>query len=164
MLLTYEMAMNFVMMVNCIDVDTTSLNHIIKSLDKAFFGIDTDAYIDGQEFHNLRQLMLLNSIGDPSMMREKLAYEMMAFSGLPASLVAHVELWIDITDDDQPILYWCFCTMVERVDNKYLNNRFGRDSKGGNLNKANHAQRAIGFSVLWQEQGLILVIVSVLIP
>jgi len=103
--------------------------------------IDTDAYIDGQEFHNLRQLMLLNSIGDPSMMREKLAYEMMAFAGLPASHVAYIELWIDITDDDQPALYWGVYTLVERVDNKYLSNRFGRDSKGGNLYKASHAQR-----------------------
>ena len=103
--------------------------------------IDTDAYIDGQEFHNLRQLMLLNSIGDPSMMREKLAYEMMAFAGLPASHVAYVELWIDITDDDQPAFYWGVYTLVERVDNKYLSNRFGPDSKGGNLYKASHAQR-----------------------
>ncbi len=103
--------------------------------------IDTDAYVDGQEFHNLRQLMLLNSIGDPSMMREKLAYEMMEFAGLSASHVAYVELWIDITDDDHPPLYWGVYTLVERVDNKYLSNRFGRDSKGGNLYKASHAQR-----------------------
>lgn len=103
--------------------------------------IDTDAYIDGQEFHNLRQLMLLNSIGDPSMMREKLAYEMMAFAGLPASHVAYIELWIDLIDDEQPPLYWGVYTLVERVDNKYLSNRFGPDSKGGNLYKASHAQR-----------------------
>lgn len=103
--------------------------------------IDTDAYVDGQEFHNLRQLMLLNSIGDPSLMREKLAYEMMEFAGLPASHVAYVELWIDITDDNQQPLYWGVYTLVERVDNKYLGNRFGQDSKGGNLYKASHAQR-----------------------
>ena len=103
--------------------------------------IDTDAYVDGQEFHNLRQLMLLNNIGDPSMLKEKLAYEMMEFAGLPASHVAYVELWIDITDDDQPAIYWGVYTLVERVDNKYLGNRFGQDSKGGNLYKASHAQR-----------------------
>jgi spore coat protein H len=103
--------------------------------------IDTDAYIDGQEYHNLRQLMLLNNIGDPSLLREKLAYEMMRFAGLPASHVAYVELWIDLTDDGQPATYWGVYTLVERVDNKYLGNRFGQDSKGGNLYKASHAQR-----------------------
>ncbi len=112
-----------------------------ESGDKKPWKIDTDAYVDGQEFHNLRQLMLLNSIGDPSMLYEKLAYGMMEFAGLPASHVAYVELWIDITDDDQPLLYWGVYTLVERVDNKYLANRFGPDSVGGNLYKASHAQR-----------------------
>ncbi len=112
-----------------------------ESGDKKPWKIDTDAYVDGQEFHNLRQLMLLNSIGDPSMLYEKLAYGMMEFAGLPASHVAYIELWIDITDDDQPPLYWGVYTLVERVDNKYLDNRFGQDSVGGNLYKASHAQR-----------------------
>jgi spore coat protein H len=103
--------------------------------------IDTDAYVDGQEFHNLRQLMLLNNIGDPSMLKEKLSYEMMEFTGVPASHVSYVELWIDITDDGQPAQYWGVYTLVERVDNKYLANRFGQDSVGGNLYKASHAQR-----------------------
>ncbi|MBN2148408.1 MAG: CotH kinase family protein [Anaerolineales bacterium] len=112
-----------------------------ESGDKKPWKIDTDAYIDGQEYHNLRQLMLLNSIGDPSLLREKLAYEMMRFAGLPASHVAYVELWIDITDDSRPATFWGIYTLVERVDNKYLDNRFGRDSQGGNLYKASHAQR-----------------------
>jgi hypothetical protein len=112
-----------------------------ESGDKKPWKIDTDAYVDGQEFHNLRQLMLLNSIGDPGMVYEKLAYEGMEFAGLPASHVAYVELWIDISDDDQPPIYWGVYTLVERVDNKYLANRFGPDSVGGNLYKASHAQR-----------------------
>ncbi len=67
--------------------------------------IDTDAYMDGQEFYNLRQLILINAIGDPSLLREKLAYEMMDFAGVSASHSAFVELWIDISDDDQPPVY-----------------------------------------------------------
>ena len=103
--------------------------------------IDTDAYVAGQEFHNLRQLMLLNNIGDPSLLEEKLAYAMIEFAGLPASHVAFVELWIDLTDDSQPPIFWGVYSLVERVDNKYLANRFGAESKGGNLYKASHAQR-----------------------
>jgi len=52
-----------------------------------------------------------------------------------------VELWIDFIDDEQLPMYWGVYTLVERVDNKYIGNRFGQDSKGGNLYKASHAQR-----------------------
>jgi len=103
--------------------------------------IDTDAYVDGQEFRNLRQLILLNNIGDPSLLKEKLAYEMMRFAGVPASHVAYVELWIDLVDDSEPPMYWGVYTLVERADNKYIANRFGREARGGNLYKASHAQR-----------------------
>lgn len=108
--------------------------------EKKPWKIDTDYYVADQEFHNLKQLMFINNIGDASMMQEKLLYEMMQFAGLPASFVSYVELWIDITDDGQPSEYWGVYTMVERVDQKFVGNRFGRDAKGGNLYKASHAQ------------------------
>jgi spore coat protein H len=112
-----------------------------NSGEKKPWVIDTNAFVDGQEFHNLHQLLLLNSIGDPTLLYEKLAYEMMAFTGLPASHTAHVELWIDLSDDEQPAIFWGVYLMVERVDNKYLSNRFGPESEGGNLYKASHAER-----------------------
>jgi spore coat protein H len=109
--------------------------------DKKPWAIDTDAYIDGQEFHNLRKLLLINNIGDPSLLKEALAYQMMAFAGVPASHTAFVQLWFDILDDESPAIFWGVYTLVERVDNKYLANRFGADSTSGNLYKASHAQR-----------------------
>jgi spore coat protein H len=112
-----------------------------ESGQKKPWKIDTDAYVEGQEFHNLRQLMFTNNIGDPSMLQEKLAYDLMQFAGVPASHVCFVELWIDFTDDDQPPIFWGVYTMIERVDRKFLANRFGQDSKDGNLYKANHALR-----------------------
>lgn len=114
--------------------------------------IDTDAYVEGQEFHNLRQLLLLNNIGDPSLLKEKLAYEMMRFAGVPASHAAFVALWFDLVDDGQPPIYWGVYTLVERVDNKYLANRFGRDALGGNLYKASHAQRGPMDLIYYGEQ------------
>lgn len=103
--------------------------------------INTDAYISDQEYHNLRQLMFINSIGDPSMLMEKLSYELMHFAGLPASHVTFVEFWIDFTDDSAPPQFWGVYTMIERVDRKFLNSRFSPDAKDGNLYKASHAQR-----------------------
>ena len=102
---------------------------------------DLDAYVEGQEYHNLRQLMLINNIGDPSMLQEKLAYDMMHFAGVPSSHTCFVELWIDLTDDDRGAIFWGVYTMIERVDKKFLASRFGRDNKAGNLYKANHALR-----------------------
>lgn len=112
-----------------------------ESGEKKPWKINTDAYVEGQEFHNLRQLMFINNIGDPSMLQEKLAYDVMHFAGVPASFVCFVEVWIDFTDDNEPSIFWGVYTMVERVDKKFLANRFGQDSKGGNLYKASHALR-----------------------
>lgn len=112
-----------------------------QSGNKKPWVIDTDAYIDGQEFHNLKQLILLNNLGDPTLLKELLAYKMMEFAGLPASHTSFVELWFDILDDGAPSIYWGVYTLVERVDNKYLANRFGQGSTAGNLYKASHAQR-----------------------
>jgi len=114
--------------------------------------IDTNAYVKGQEFRNLKQLLLLNNIGDPSLLREKMAYDMMRFSGLPASHAAFVELWIDLVDDGQAPMYWGVYSLVERVDNKYLANRFGQDARGGNLYKASHAQRGPMDLIYYGEQ------------
>jgi hypothetical protein len=89
----------------------------------------------------LKQLVFTNNIGDPSMLQEKLAYDMMRFAGIPASHVCYVELWIDFVDDDLNPIYWGVYSMIERIDKKFLSNRFGRDSTGGNLYKASYAQR-----------------------
>jgi len=112
-----------------------------ESGDKKPWKIDTDAYVENQEYHNLRQLMLLNNIGDPSMLQEKLAYDMMHFAGVPASFACFAEVWIDFSDDGQPPVFWGIYSLVERVDKKFLANRFGLDFASGNLYKANHALR-----------------------
>jgi len=112
-----------------------------ESGEKKPWKFDTDAYIEGQEFHNLKQLVFTNNIGDPTMLREKIAYDMMGFAGVPSSHVCFVEFWIDLIDDDRPPIFWGVYTMIERVDKKFLANRFGPDSKDGNLYKASHAQR-----------------------
>lgn len=112
-----------------------------ESKEKKPWKIDTDYFVEGQEYHNLKQLMFINSIGDPTLIQEKLTYDMLAFAGVPASHVCYVEFWIDITDDTQPPIFWGVYAMIERVDRKFLGSRFGNDYKHGNLYKASHAQR-----------------------
>ncbi len=103
---------------------------------KKSWKIDTDYYVAGQEYRNLKQLLFHNNYGDPSLLREKMAYDMMAFAGVPASHTAYVELWVDIVDDGRPSEYWGLYTMVERVDAKFVANRFDKDLGIGNLYKA----------------------------
>jgi spore coat protein H len=103
---------------------------------KKSWKVDTDIFVGGQEYANLKQLLLHNNFADPSMLREKIAYDMMRFAGLPSSHVAYVELYIDILEDGKPPIYWGIYSMVERLDRKYLSNNFGRDSRHGNLYKA----------------------------
>jgi spore coat protein H len=110
---------------------------------KKSWKVDTDIFVEGQEYSNLKQLLFHNNFADPSMLREKMAYDMMRFAGLPSSHVAYVELYIDIVEDGKPPIYWGIYSMVERLDRKYLSNNFGRDSRHGNLYKAD----------AWFEQG-----------
>ena len=104
--------------------------------EKKPWKLDFNAYIEGQEFRNLPMLLLHNNFGDPSMLREKLAYDMARFAGVPAAHVAFVEVWIDITDDELPIEFWGVYALVERPDRKFLANRFGPQYRDGNLYKA----------------------------
>lgn len=103
---------------------------------KKSWKVDTDYFVPGQEYRNLKQLLFNNNFADASLLREKMAYDMMAFAGVPAGHAAYVELWIDIVDDAEPAEYWGVYTMVERVDSKFVANRFGRDQGTGNLYKA----------------------------
>jgi spore coat protein H len=98
--------------------------------------IDFNAYHPEQEFHNLKMLLLHNNFGDPSLLREKMAYDMMRFAGVNAGYTSYVEVWLDIVDNDLPAEYLGIYTLVERPDTKYLANRFGPANDRGNLYKA----------------------------
>lgn len=115
---------------------------LLNANEKKPWQIDTDAYIPGQEYQNLRQLLLANNLGDPSLMGEKLIYDLLEFAGVPASQVCFVEVWVEVIDDaPQPPAFLGVYSLVERVDMKFIANRLGRDSTGGNLYKANHFLR-----------------------
>ena len=100
------------------------------------FKLDMNFLLPEQEYRNLKMLLFHNNFGDPSMLREKMAYDMMQFAGVPGGFTAFVELWIDIRDDANPADFVGVYTMVERPDKKYLANRFGRENDSGNLYKA----------------------------
>jgi spore coat protein CotH len=84
-----------------------------------------------QEYRNMKELVLNNGFKDPSMLRERLSYNLLYNAGVPCSFATHVELWIRIGGNAPE--FWGVYTMIERVDKKFLENRFFDDS--GNLYK-----------------------------
>lgn len=122
--------------VNRVGVSMKGNGSLDASGDKKSWKLDFNAFIPEQEYRNLKMLLLHNNFADPSMLREKMAYDIARFAGVPSAFTAYVEVWIDIVDDDQPPTYWGISTLVERPDKKYLANRFGRGNDTGNLYKA----------------------------
>ena len=106
--------------------------------------LDMDNLVHGQEFHNLKQLLLTNNIGDPAIIGEKIAYDLLALAGSPASHIAFVEVYVDMIDDGEEPQYWGVYTLVERVDSKYIRNRYETEADGGVLYKTNHFKQGAG--------------------
>ncbi len=110
---------------------------------KKSWKLDINAFVERQTYQNLAMILLHNNFADPSMLREKLGYDMLRFAGANSAFTRFVEVWIDVVDDDAPAGYWGVYTMVERPDRTYLANRFGGANNHGNLYKA----------YAWFEQG-----------
>ena len=92
--------------------------------DKKPFKLDFNEYDEEQEFDGLKKINLHNGFGDPSMLRDKLAYGMLRQVGVSAPRVAYCHLYLN----DE---YWGLYEMVEQIDKTFLKNNFASDK--GNL-------------------------------
>jgi spore coat protein H len=84
-----------------------------------------------QEFHNMKELVFNNGHKDPSLLRERLTYSLLHSAGVPASNYASVELWFKVGAAAPE--FWGVYLMLERVDKKFIENRFFDED--GNLYK-----------------------------
>jgi hypothetical protein len=99
----------------------SSLNAVASSGSHRFpFKIDLDRQVEGQSLGGHKKLNFSNGMGDPSMMREHLAYALYAKAGVRASRTAFVDLWVG---GEHLGLY----TMVEQVDGRFLDDGFPHD-------------------------------------
>lgn len=81
-----------------------------------------------QRFHGFKKLNFSNGFKDPSLLREKLAYDLFQKAGVPASQTTFAKLYLTVPgeyDDEYIGLY----TIVEQVDKVFLKDRFG-DTEG----------------------------------
>lgn len=74
--------------------------------------VKTNKYISGQEFDGIREFTLNNSFQDPSMMREKMTYDLSLDMGLYGLRTAYTKVYMDNH-------YWGVYTIVEGKDEMY---------------------------------------------
>jgi spore coat protein CotH len=86
--------------------------------------VDFNKYVAEQEFRGYKTLVLDNLAQDPSMLRERLAFQVFEAMGLPAPQNAYTRLTVNGT-------YWGVYALVEPVSKPFLKSRLGQES--GNL-------------------------------
>ncbi len=99
----------------------------LESLKKPY-KFDFDEFVEGQTFHGFEKLNFSNSTLDPSLMREKLAYDLFRKAGIPAPRATFAKLYLTVDgkyDNEYVGLY----VMVEQVDKRFLQKAFG-NSRG----------------------------------
>jgi len=103
----------------------------VRGLKKSY-KFKFDEFDKKQRFYGFKKLNFSNGFRDPSLLREKLAYDLFREAGVPASRATFAKLYLTIDghyDDEYIGLY----TLVEQVDKVFLNDRFSDTS--GNLFK-----------------------------
>jgi len=98
--------------------------------NKKSFKIDFNRYVEDQEIDGLRKLNFNNCFKDPTFMREHIYYAVCADAGIPAPRANFANIYMNGT-------FWGFYTMVEQVDDEFLESRFGENDE--NLFKAGDA-------------------------
>jgi len=117
--------------------------------NKMPFKIKTNKYVSGQEFDGIREFTLNNSFQDPSMMREKMTYDMSSEMGLYGLRTAYAKVYMDNN-------YWGVYTIVEGKDEMYkhvFNNNDGdaiESTDYGDLcylgmNQSDYSHPAVGY-------------------
>jgi spore coat protein CotH len=86
--------------------------------------VDFNRFVTEQQFHGYKTLVLDNLVQDPSMLRERLAFEVFEAMGIPAPQNAFTRLHVNGE-------YWGVYALVEAVSKRFLESRLGED--GGNL-------------------------------
>lgn len=96
------------------------------SAQKKSFKISFNAYEPGREYQGVRKLNLRGSHNDPTMVREKLFYEVWQNAGMQPRRAAFVQLYING-------LYRGLYTNIEELDKQWLSRVYGEND--GNLYK-----------------------------
>ena len=81
--------------------------------DKKSFKIDFNKYTSGQNYDGLKKLNLSNGFKDPSIMREKVFFDVCREVGVPAPRASFANVYFNGT-------LWGFYTVIEQIDDQFL--------------------------------------------
>ena len=95
--------------------------------DKKSIKIDFNEYVSGQNYDGLKKLNLSNGFKDPTLMREKVFFDVCRAAGVPAPRASFANVTLNGTLKG-------FYTVVEQIDDQFLDWRILDDD--GNLFKA----------------------------
>lgn len=87
------------------------------------FKVDFNRYVKGQDFFGMRTINLANNFGEPSQVREALAYSVFRAAGVPAPRTAFVELYLTVPGKYAREFVGLY-TLIEQVDKTFLKNHF----------------------------------------
>jgi hypothetical protein len=106
-------------------------SNVTVSTTKKPLKINFGKFVDGQKYDGVKKINLANGVGDPAIAKDKLAYNMFRFHGIPSPRVSHARVYIQ----DE---YWGTYAMIEQIDKRYLKRNFADND--GNLwkNKGNY--------------------------
>lgn len=116
--------------------------------DRMPFKLDFDEWeqdfpeIKNQRFYGFKQLSLSNNVGDPTHMRESLAYDVFEAAGLPAANTAFYEVLLDRGEGATSLGIY---TVIEVVDDTLVSRVFGDDS--GNIYEAEGSAASLAANV-----------------
>lgn len=92
------------------------------------FKFDFDRFVAEQTFHGHKKLNFSNGLDDPSLMREKLGFDLFQKAGVPAPRAVYARLYLTVEGKYEQE-YLGLYVMIEQVDKRFLKDRFG-DGKG----------------------------------
>jgi spore coat protein H len=87
------------------------------------YKFDFDRFNKKQTFHGFKKLNFINCFRDPSMLRDKLTYDLMQKVGVPAPRATFANLYLTIEGKEREHLG--LYVVVEQVDSVFLQDRFG---------------------------------------
>ena len=98
---------------------------------KKSFKIKFNAYTKGIKYQGVKELNLNGQHNDPTMIREKLFYDVWNQSGLPPRRVSFSKVYINGK-------YYGLYTSLEELDDEWLKQAYGKDNDTGNLYKCTY--------------------------
>ena len=92
------------------------------------YKIDFNEFDDLGAFRGLTKLNLHSNVTDASMFREPLSYALFREAGIPCPRIGWANVWLSITGEEPAAeKFLGLYTLVEQVDKRFLQDRFGSD-------------------------------------